>query len=248
MLGLTLFSSSVPSTVPFLFRTGWDVSRVTTLSWTFWNCAKFTGEGLEKWTTSKVTTLDNTFNSRWGSKFNPDLGGWDVSAVKSIVKTFYFPANAEGEGNVYQGKGLEKWNLHADTQVDQTTLTFVSTFVIPACTKYLIYSKWLVQPKYTPKGTCAGGDGTECTDVSKGIPDCAGVVRDQPTIAATCKDTMYSYSCGTKQCTRNCQWKQTTGWTPIQLQYQLWNQINPSLSKCNVSETRPSVLLRGDTS
>ena len=209
------------------------MSRVTTLSWTFWNCAKFTGEGLEKWITSAVTNLDNTFNSRWGSKFNPDLGDWDVSAVISITQTFYFPANTDGDGNrvgnVYQGKGLEKWNLPASigASIDQNTRTFVSTFVIPACTKYLIYTNWLAN-WYTPKGTCAGGDGTECTDVSKGAIDCTGVVKDQPTIAATCTDTNDSKG-------RSCKWKQTTGWTPIQEEYPSWDQIDTSVSKCNVS-------------
>ena len=209
------------------------MSRVTTLSWTFWNCAKFTGEGLEKWITSAVTNLDNTFNSRWGSKFNPDLGDWDVSAVISITQTFYFPANTDGDGNrvgnVYQGKGLEKWNLPASigASIDQNTRTFVSTFVIPACTKYLIYTNWLAN-WYTPKGTCAGGDGTECTDVSKGAIDCTGVVKDQPTIAATCRDTKDSKGI-------DCQWKQTTGWTPIQEEYPSWDQLDTSVSRCNVS-------------
>jgi hypothetical protein len=40
----------------------WDVAKVQTLEATFQDAATFTGEGLDAWITSAVTTLSTTFN------------------------------------------------------------------------------------------------------------------------------------------------------------------------------------------
>jgi hypothetical protein len=106
----------------------WIVSKVQTLKLTFASASKFTGEGLESWNTSAVTTLDSTFDG--ASSMNADLGKWIVSKVKTLSYTFYGASK-------FKAVGLEKW-----TVTTAVSSTFSGAISIPACTKYRIYSDW----------------------------------------------------------------------------------------------------------
>jgi surface protein len=89
----------------------WDVSKVTTMSQTFFKAAQFVGTGLTKWSTGEVTTLYNTF--RAAGEMNSALGGWDVRKVKCILFTF-------SGATKFVGGGLDKWITTSLTDLRST--------------------------------------------------------------------------------------------------------------------------------
>ena len=65
----------------------WDVSNVTNMRYTFYNCNMFIGKGLENWDVSNVTDTHCMFT---GCKiFNCDLSAWDTRNVKNMKYMFY---------------------------------------------------------------------------------------------------------------------------------------------------------------
>jgi surface protein len=96
--------------------TGWDVSNVTDMSYTFQNTPSFTGTGLDTWvTTSVLTNLDFTFADC--TNFNADLTTWVVSGVTSLDSTF-------NGADSFTGAGLDTWDVSG---VDSMTYTFRDT-------------------------------------------------------------------------------------------------------------------------
>ncbi|MCG8701579.1 MAG: DUF285 domain-containing protein, partial [Bacteroidales bacterium] len=63
-----------------------DLTNVTSLESTFYNCNKFNGD-ISGWNVSTITSLSETF--RAASSFNQDISAWDVSNVTNMYSTFY---------------------------------------------------------------------------------------------------------------------------------------------------------------
>jgi surface protein len=79
---------------------GWDVSNVKDMSYLFFNCINFTGEGLENWKPIKCKDMHNMFKNCYN--FDCNLSGWDVSNVKNMRFMFF-------NCTKFTGQGLENW-------------------------------------------------------------------------------------------------------------------------------------------
>jgi surface protein len=110
----------------------WDVSKVTYMGNAFLSAAKFTGTGLDQWSTDAVTTLKNTFKN--AGLMNVDVGGWIVSKVTDMTHTFENAA-------AFTGTGLRTWNVGAVTSM---ALTFNGASSITSCNKRLVFDAWAV--------------------------------------------------------------------------------------------------------
>jgi len=64
----------------------WDVSRVQSLKYTFYEAYAFNGD-ISQWQVSSVTAMDETFFE--ANSFNIDISEWDVSSVESMYATFF---------------------------------------------------------------------------------------------------------------------------------------------------------------
>ena len=64
----------------------WNVSKVDNMSDMFANCKMFTGKGLENWNVSNVENMSGMFSGC--VKFNCDISGWNVSKIKKIISMF----------------------------------------------------------------------------------------------------------------------------------------------------------------
>ena len=106
------------------------------------------GTGLEKWITSSVTSMDQTFRN--AVAINADLGGWSLSKVTTIFSMFDKAASFTGVGVnkwstgavtdiSYTFEGATKMNADVSTwNVDKVTAmtdTFTSTTSLTACNK-----------------------------------------------------------------------------------------------------------------
>jgi hypothetical protein len=90
---------------------GWDVSSVKDFSSVFKDASEFTGEGLDSWNTTAVTTLNYTFYG--ASSMNANLGKWDVSKVQTLERTF-------NDASKFTGEGLDSWITTAVTTLYST--------------------------------------------------------------------------------------------------------------------------------
>jgi len=55
---------------------GWCVSSVTCMAWTFFGCSLFTGQGIGAWDTSSVTNMSHMFS--WCKTFTGQgIGAWE---------------------------------------------------------------------------------------------------------------------------------------------------------------------------
>ena len=119
----------------------------------------FTGDGLEKWITTSVTSLASTFYiSGWsGSSMEANLGNWDVSKVTDLTGTFWGSSR-------FTGKGIDRWDTSSVTTLSGTfssatamnadlsrwnvakvttmTNAFDSTTSLSSCNKRLIADAW----------------------------------------------------------------------------------------------------------
>ena len=66
---------------------GWDVSNVKYMTFMFWHCYEFKGEGLENWKVDNVEDMDGMFY--YCEKFDCDLNRWNVSKVENTNRMFY---------------------------------------------------------------------------------------------------------------------------------------------------------------
>jgi hypothetical protein len=73
--------------------------------------ATFVGTGISKWNTASATSLLSTF--RGASEMNSDLGGWTVSKVTTLYRTFT-------SAYKFTGTGLSKWNTTSVTSMTNT--------------------------------------------------------------------------------------------------------------------------------
>jgi len=64
----------------------WDVSRVQSLKYTFYEAYAFNGD-ISQWQVSSVTAMDETFFE--ANSFNIDISEWDVASVESMYATFF---------------------------------------------------------------------------------------------------------------------------------------------------------------
>jgi surface protein len=64
---------------------GWDVSNVKNMNWTFSGSTSF-NQPLEKWDVSKVEDMEGTFHS--ARAFNQPRDKWDVSSVATSTRMF----------------------------------------------------------------------------------------------------------------------------------------------------------------
>ncbi len=85
----------------------WDTSRITDMSYAFFNCVGFT-QGIKGWNTSKVTTMAHMFEQ--AQAYNEDIGLWDVSHVTDMTALFR-------KAYLFNGD-IEKW--HTDSLTDFT--------------------------------------------------------------------------------------------------------------------------------
>lgn len=66
----------------------WDVSNVTNMSFMFYECMNFEGNGLENWDVSKVENMEDMFS--YCKQLNVDLSSWNVGNVTNMKYMFYF--------------------------------------------------------------------------------------------------------------------------------------------------------------
>ena len=95
----------------------WDVSKVTNMGAAFLSAAKFTGTGLDQWSTDALVNLKYTFYG--AAVFNTDLSKWGVSTVTDMGETF---RNAYK----FEGVGLDQWSITAALTALHWTFTDAS--------------------------------------------------------------------------------------------------------------------------
>lgn len=64
----------------------WDVSKLTDLSYVFWNLSTF-NEDVSCWDTSNATNMRSMFAG--ATKFNQDLSSWDIKRVNRMCYMFF---------------------------------------------------------------------------------------------------------------------------------------------------------------
>ena len=86
----------------------WDVSKVSNMQQMFRHAANFAGAGLDKWSTTSLTTLSSTFTG--AGLTHVVLGGWDTFNVVTMERTFFQAAK-------FEGGGLDQWITGAVTSL-----------------------------------------------------------------------------------------------------------------------------------
>ena len=152
----------------------WDVSGVTDFESAFASApATFTGDGLEKWTTSSVTSLKFAFNE--ASAMNANLANWDTSKVTDLTLTFSGASSMNSDlstwdvssvtmmeltftgASSFTGTGLHLWNVG---KVYTRIMTMGSTMLLikpmfdatalTSCNKRLIADAWKSSTAFYP--------------------------------------------------------------------------------------------------
>ena len=109
----------------------WDVSNVETFEGTFRDATQFTGQGMDKWTTTSATTLAHAFDG--AGEFIAVLASWDVSSVETLEGTFRGARN-------FTGHELgARWSTG---NVTNFTDTFSGATSLAPCTKRKIVDSW----------------------------------------------------------------------------------------------------------
>ena len=94
----------------------WDVSKVTSLSQTFWQASAF-NQDISKWNTVAVTSMQNMFY--FAAAFNQDISNWNTAAVTTMQGTFKYASAFNAD--------LSDWNTAAVTTM-QGTFEYASVF------------------------------------------------------------------------------------------------------------------------
>jgi Mycoplasma protein of unknown function, DUF285 len=106
---------------------GWDTSHAVSMKGMFAASNEFVGQGLERWSVSKV--IDFSFMFGWAVKFNGDLSQWDTSNATSMEAMFLGASAFDGNlslwnvsrvnsmahmfftASVYKGGDLTQWDV-----------------------------------------------------------------------------------------------------------------------------------------
>lgn len=116
---------------------GWDVSKITSLSASFYEATNFVGRGIEQWITTSVTSLSYAFFG--AGSVNADMTNWDVSMVTDMSYMFHNAVKFAGRGlgtwstglvtdlhftfngaARFVGTGLDKWRTGSVTSLHYT--------------------------------------------------------------------------------------------------------------------------------
>lgn len=90
------------------YISNWDVSKVTSLSGTFYSATSF-NQNINNWNVSAVTNLNQTFQR--ALSFNQPLSGWNVSNVTNMTATFSItPFN----------QNINNWDVSKVTTLEDT--------------------------------------------------------------------------------------------------------------------------------
>jgi surface protein len=78
----------------------WDVSKITDMSWLFYEASSFNAD-ISKWDVSHVTDMRYMFAG--AESFNADISNWDVSHVATTASMFY--------GAITFNTDISKWDM-----------------------------------------------------------------------------------------------------------------------------------------
>lgn len=109
-----------------------DLSRVTDMSFMFYECNAFNGE-IGDWNTSVVTIMEGVFYG--ATAFNGNIGNWDISSVTNLSSMFadaasfnqpigeWDTSNVTSMGNMFSGatsfnQNLGGWDLSSITNMN----------------------------------------------------------------------------------------------------------------------------------
>jgi len=145
-----LFSNSAISDISQLNIADWDTSNVTTLSYTFSQCANLKQLPISTWNTSKVEDLSYTFYQDTSIEQLP-ISNWNTSNVTTLSYTFSQCANLKQ-------LPISTWNT---SKVE----SFFYTFYQDASIEQLPISNWDVSSATTMRGMF-WGTGVKTLDVS----------------------------------------------------------------------------------
>ena len=87
---------------------GWDVSKVTDMSFMFDGASSFNGN-ISSWNVSAVTNMNRMFSGT--SSFNGNISGWDVSAVTNMNRMFSGTSSFNGN--------ISGWDVSAVTNMNR---------------------------------------------------------------------------------------------------------------------------------
>ena len=90
---------------------GWDVAKVTNLHGTFRKASNFQGTGIDKWITSSLVTMQETFMQ--AVTMDADLSKWNVATVTTLFCTFYNAVK-------FTASGLDSWDTASVANLDST--------------------------------------------------------------------------------------------------------------------------------
>ena len=90
---------------------GWDVAKVTNLHGTFRKASNFQGTGIDKWITSSLVTMQETFMQ--AVTMDADLSKWNVATVTTLKSTFYNAVK-------FTASGLDSWDTASVTNLQNT--------------------------------------------------------------------------------------------------------------------------------
>lgn len=144
-----------------------DVSNVTNMVWAFGGRPglemKVSMKGVEKWNTSKVEALGNTFQYNKGLDDLTPFKDWDVSSVTALLTSF-------SSCKFKSVKAIEGWNTKSVSRAaycfqscsNLTEVADFSQWCMPLCDSYDAFSNFtngmIIDPVW---GTCPRGEDKE---------------------------------------------------------------------------------------
>lgn len=103
----------------------WDVSNVTTMNGTFLLNTAFTnagqngvGLGIDNWTTTSLTSLQETF-SRYSGSTGFYIGSWNTSGVTNFFRTFGTNTFIFSNFPTWNDGSINNWDVSAATTMEQ---------------------------------------------------------------------------------------------------------------------------------
>jgi hypothetical protein len=103
-----------------------DLSGVTSLKWTFFNCS-LANPNVTNWDVSTITTMERLFHGCNAAQ--PDVSGWDVSAVNIMFGMFAEMAIADPDVSLWDVSSVTNFALMFDTALlaDPDVSSWVTT-------------------------------------------------------------------------------------------------------------------------